>query len=142
MAITVYIYFLLYLHCIVIQAASCLPTLVEHMRNHNSHGKIIVSCYVDGTTPPHEVLLQLVELMQATGADIIKLVTLAADITEIKRIFSLFLYCQAWLFFFFPFSSLHLLNNHISNINCTIAIIIQAQVIAKRGNLVFLGLIQ
>ncbi|KAL2661407.1 hypothetical protein AAZV13_03G200000 [Glycine max] len=77
-----------------LKAASCLPTLVEHMRNHNSHGKIIVSCYVDGTTPPHEVLLQLVELMQATGADIIKLVTLAADITEIKRIFSLFLYCQ------------------------------------------------
>ncbi|KAH1259376.1 Bifunctional 3-dehydroquinate dehydratase/shikimate dehydrogenase, chloroplastic [Glycine max] len=61
-----------------LKAASCLPTLVEHMRNHNSHGKIIVSCYVDGTTPPHEVLLQLVELMQATGADIIKLVPLIA----------------------------------------------------------------
>jgi len=95
MAITVYIYFLLYLHCIVVQAASCLPTLVEHKRNHNSHGKIIVSCYVDGIIPPQEELLQLVELMQGTEADIIKLVTHAADITEIIKIFSLFPYCQA-----------------------------------------------
>ncbi|KAH1079317.1 hypothetical protein GYH30_054060 [Glycine max] len=49
-----------------LKAASCLPTLVEHKRNHNSHGKIIVSCYVDGIIPPQEELLQLVELMQGT----------------------------------------------------------------------------
>ncbi|TKY61439.1 Bifunctional 3-dehydroquinate dehydratase/shikimate dehydrogenase [Spatholobus suberectus] len=79
-----------------LKEASCLPTLVEveHKRNHNSHGKIIVSCYVDGITPPQEELFQLIEQMQATGADIIKLVTHAADITEIIRIFSLFPYCQ------------------------------------------------
>ncbi|KAL5156045.1 Bifunctional 3-dehydroquinate dehydratase/shikimate dehydrogenase, chloroplastic [Glycine soja] len=61
-----------------LKAASCLPTLVEHKRNHNSHGKIIVSCYVDGIIPPQEELLQLVELMQGTEADIIKLVPLIA----------------------------------------------------------------
>ncbi|KOM52910.1 hypothetical protein LR48_Vigan09g156900 [Vigna angularis] len=74
--------------------ASCLPTLLEHKRNHNSHGKIIVSCYVDDITPPQEELLQLVARMQATGSDIIKLVTHAADITELTRIFSLFPHCQ------------------------------------------------
>ncbi|KAH1195959.1 Bifunctional 3-dehydroquinate dehydratase/shikimate dehydrogenase, chloroplastic [Glycine max] len=46
-----------------LKAASCLPTLVEHKRNHNSHGKIIVSCYVDGIIPPQEELLQLVPLI-------------------------------------------------------------------------------
>ncbi|XP_047152463.1 bifunctional 3-dehydroquinate dehydratase/shikimate dehydrogenase, chloroplastic-like isoform X2 [Vigna umbellata] len=74
--------------------ASCLPTLLEHKGNHNSHGKIIVSCYVDDITPPQEELLQLVARMQATGSDIIKLVTHAADITELTRIFSLFPHCQ------------------------------------------------
>nr|XP_007147104.1 hypothetical protein PHAVU_006G096400g [Phaseolus vulgaris]ESW19098.1 hypothetical protein PHAVU_006G096400g [Phaseolus vulgaris] len=77
-----------------LKEASCLPTLVEHRRNHNSHGKIIVSCYVDDITPTQEELLQLVALMQATGSDIIKLVTHAADITEVMRIFSLFPHCQ------------------------------------------------
>lgn len=79
----------------VFQAASHLTTILEYKRNHNSHAKIIVSCFVDGITPPREELLQLVALMQATGADIIKLVTHAADITEISRIFSLLPYCQA-----------------------------------------------
>ncbi|XP_020204553.1 bifunctional 3-dehydroquinate dehydratase/shikimate dehydrogenase, chloroplastic [Cajanus cajan] len=77
-----------------LEAASCLPTLVEHKRNHNSHGKMIVSCNVDGITPPQEELLQLVAQMQAARADIIKLVTHAADITEIIRIFNLFPHCQ------------------------------------------------
>ncbi|XP_022642542.1 bifunctional 3-dehydroquinate dehydratase/shikimate dehydrogenase, chloroplastic isoform X3 [Vigna radiata var. radiata] len=77
-----------------LKEASCLPTLMEHKRNHNSHGKIIVSCYVDDITPPQEELLQLVARMQATGSDIIKLVTHAADITELTRIFSLFPHCQ------------------------------------------------
>ncbi|KAL2345742.1 hypothetical protein Fmac_007027 [Flemingia macrophylla] len=77
-----------------LKAASCLQTLVEHKRNYNSHGKMIVSCNVDGITPPQEELLQLVAQMQATGADIIKLVTHAADITEIIRIFYLFSCCR------------------------------------------------
>lgn len=80
---------------VVVQAASRLMTMVEPKRNHNSHGKIIVSCYVDGVTPPKAELLRLVTLMQATGADVIKLVTNAADITEITRIFNLLPYCQA-----------------------------------------------
>ncbi|KAK7337843.1 hypothetical protein VNO77_18430 [Canavalia gladiata] len=78
-----------------LKAASSFLTLAEHKRNQNNYGKIIVSCYVDGITPPEDELLQLVTLMQATGADIIKLVTHAADITEITRIFSLFHHCQA-----------------------------------------------
>lgn len=71
-----------------VQAASHLTASVEHKRNHNIHGKIITSCFVDGITPWTEELLQLVALKQATGTDIIKLVTHAADITEITRIFS------------------------------------------------------
>ncbi|CAJ1960958.1 unnamed protein product [Sphenostylis stenocarpa] len=76
-----------------LKAASWFASLVEHKRNHNSYGKIIVSCYVDDITLPGEEL-QLVARLQATGADIIKLVTHAADITEVIRIFSWFPYCQ------------------------------------------------
>lgn len=76
----------------VIQAASGLKSIVENKRND---GKIIVSCFVDGIIPPREELLQLVALMQATGADIIKLVTTASDITQVTTIFSLLPSCQA-----------------------------------------------
>ncbi|KAK7258766.1 hypothetical protein RIF29_24351 [Crotalaria pallida] len=79
---------------IELKAASGFMTKVEHKRYHKSKGKIIVSCYVDGITPPEEELLQNVALMQATGADIIKLITRAADITEISRILSLLPNCQ------------------------------------------------
>ncbi|XP_061348497.1 bifunctional 3-dehydroquinate dehydratase/shikimate dehydrogenase, chloroplastic-like [Gastrolobium bilobum] len=77
------------------KAASRFKTMVGHKRNHNSPVKIIVSCCVDGITPPKEELLQLIVKIIATGACIIKLVTHAADITEITRIFSLLPYCQA-----------------------------------------------
>ncbi|KAL1313067.1 hypothetical protein HN51_039640 [Arachis hypogaea] len=75
-------------------ASSCLKTMMEYKKNHGNHGKIIVSSYVDGVTPPKSELLKLVTLMKATGADIIKLVTNAQDITEIERIFSILPYSQ------------------------------------------------
>ncbi|RYR52549.1 hypothetical protein Ahy_A06g027451 isoform A [Arachis hypogaea] len=59
-------------------ASSCLKTMMEYKKKHSNHGKIIVSSYVDGVTPPKSELLKLVTLMKATGADIIKLVPLIA----------------------------------------------------------------
>ncbi|KAK7284304.1 hypothetical protein RJT34_19049 [Clitoria ternatea] len=72
------------------KAATRFLSLVGNKRN----SKIIVSWYVDGVTPPKEELLQLIALMEATGADIIKLVTHAANITEITTIFSLLPYSR------------------------------------------------
>ncbi|KAL5566203.1 hypothetical protein UlMin_029367 [Ulmus minor] len=69
--------------------------LMKEKKIHNSRGsKDIVSCYVNGVTPSEEDLSHLLEIMQATRADIIKIVTNAADITEIRRIFRLFSCCQ------------------------------------------------
>lgn len=62
--------------------------------DHNSGGKIIVSCYVNGMTSSEEYLSHLVARMQATGAPIIKLVTSATHITEVSQIFRLLSHCQ------------------------------------------------
>ncbi|XP_071732300.1 bifunctional 3-dehydroquinate dehydratase/shikimate dehydrogenase, chloroplastic-like [Rutidosis leptorrhynchoides] len=62
--------------------------------NQQSSCKIIVSCFVDGVTSFKEDLSHLVTRMQSTGADIIKLVTSATDITELSRIFHLLSHCQ------------------------------------------------
>ncbi|KVH92227.1 Aldolase-type TIM barrel [Cynara cardunculus var. scolymus] len=59
--------------------------------------KIIVSCFVDGVTSLKEDLSHLITRMQSTGADIIKLVTSATDITELSRIFHLLSHCQRGL---------------------------------------------
>ena len=56
--------------------------------------KTIVSCYVDGMTPPIEVLSCCVARLQSTGADLIKLVINATNITEITKIFHLLSHCQ------------------------------------------------
>eukprot|EP00257_Ricinus_communis_P024544 XP_025011958.1 bifunctional 3-dehydroquinate dehydratase/shikimate dehydrogenase, chloroplastic isoform X2 [Ricinus communis] len=61
---------------------------------HHTGSKVIVSCYVNGDMPTKENLSQLVASMQATGADIIKLVSTANNITELDRIFHLILHCQ------------------------------------------------
>ncbi|MED6169242.1 hypothetical protein PIB30_019714 [Stylosanthes scabra] len=79
---------------IELKAFSCFKTIMEQKKKHSNHGKIIVSSYVDGVTPTTSELLNLVTLMQATGADMIKLVTNAEDITEIKRIFSILPYSK------------------------------------------------
>lgn len=59
----------------------------EHKSNPSNGSKTIVSCYVDGMTPSKEDLSTLVANIASTKADIVKLVTSAADITEIARLF-------------------------------------------------------
>lgn len=66
----------------------------EDKLNKQSDSKVIVSSYLDGVTPSTENLSRLVAQMQSTGADIIKLVTNASNITEIWRIFQVLSYCQ------------------------------------------------
>ncbi|GMY21248.1 bifunctional 3-dehydroquinate dehydratase/shikimate dehydrogenase, chloroplastic-like [Fagus crenata] len=66
----------------------------ELKMNCHSGCKVIVSCYVNGMTPSEEYLSYLVANMQATRADIIKLVINATNITEITRIFHLLSHCQ------------------------------------------------
>ncbi|XP_059652601.1 bifunctional 3-dehydroquinate dehydratase/shikimate dehydrogenase, chloroplastic-like [Cornus florida] len=66
----------------------------KHKLNQRRGSKVIVSCYVESATPSKEDLSHLVARMQSFGADIIKLVTSATDITEIARIFHLLSCCQ------------------------------------------------
>ena len=76
----------------IVQVAS---NLMEELKmNCHSGSKVIVSCYVNGVTPLEEDLNRLVMSMQSTGADIIKLVINATNITEISRIFHLLSHCQ------------------------------------------------
>ncbi|CAK7340836.1 unnamed protein product [Dovyalis caffra] len=64
--------------------------LIEELKNkHRTGGKVIVSSYLNGTTPSKENMSHLVASMQATRADIIKIVSNANDITELERIFHL-----------------------------------------------------
>ncbi|KAK3023667.1 hypothetical protein RJ639_043548 [Escallonia herrerae] len=66
----------------------------EHRRTGSSSCKIIVSCCLDKNTSSEDDLSYLVAQMQSTGADIIKLVANATDITETARIFHLLSHCQ------------------------------------------------
>ena len=68
--------------------------MAEHKMSKSTRSKNIISCYVNGEIPSEEDLNHIIASMQAAGADIIKLVTNAADITEIPRIFQLFSCCQ------------------------------------------------
>lgn len=77
----------------------------KHNLNHRKNCKIIVSCFVDGITSLKEDLSHLVTRMQSTGADLIKLVTNATDITELSRIFHLLSHCQVQLYFVFTIKS-------------------------------------
>jgi 3-dehydroquinate dehydratase/shikimate dehydrogenase len=75
------------LYAILSQVAS---DLVREVKNkHQTGGKVIVSSYLSGATPSKEDLSHLVASMQATKADIIKVVSNANDITELDRIFHL-----------------------------------------------------
>uniref|UniRef100_A0A5B6ZQ17 Shikimate dehydrogenase substrate binding N-terminal domain-containing protein n=1 Tax=Davidia involucrata TaxID=16924 RepID=A0A5B6ZQ17_DAVIN len=66
----------------------------EHKLNQHGGSKVIVSCFLDSVIPSKEELSHLVARMQSTGADIIKLVTNATNITELARIFHLLSHCQ------------------------------------------------
>ncbi|KAH9754555.1 Shikimate dehydrogenase [Citrus sinensis] len=68
--------------------------LGKQYSSHQSGTRFIVSCNLDCETPSEEDLGYLVSRMQATGADIIKLVFSVNDITEIARIFQLLSHCQ------------------------------------------------
>lgn len=83
--------------------------MAKNRTSHSRGSKSIVSYYVNGETPSEENLNHIIETMQATGADIIKLVTKAADITEIPRIFHLFSCCQVRVLVLF--FTLILINN-------------------------------
>ncbi|KAJ4844116.1 hypothetical protein Tsubulata_028151 [Turnera subulata] len=65
-------------------------SLVAELKRKNFAGsKIIVSSYLSGATPSKEKLRILAAEMEATGADMIKIVSNANDITEMDRIFHL-----------------------------------------------------
>ncbi|KAK6915503.1 Protein kinase domain [Dillenia turbinata] len=68
--------------------------MTRQKQNQNDCSKIIVSYYVDGETPCKEDLSHLVAHMQSTGADIMKLVVSASDITELATIFHLLAHRQ------------------------------------------------
>ncbi|KAK4337764.1 hypothetical protein RND71_042251 [Anisodus tanguticus] len=55
--------------------------------------KIITSCFVDNATSKED-LSQVVAYMQSAGADILKIVTNANDITELEKTFHLLSHCQ------------------------------------------------
>ncbi|OIT28748.1 PREDICTED: bifunctional 3-dehydroquinate dehydratase/shikimate dehydrogenase, chloroplastic-like [Nicotiana attenuata] len=55
--------------------------------------KVIASCFVDNVTSKED-LSQVVARMQSTGADILKIVTNANDITELEKMFHLLSHCQ------------------------------------------------
>lgn len=55
--------------------------------------KVIASCFVDNVTSKED-LSQVVAHMQSTGADILKIVTNANDITELEKMFHLLSHCQ------------------------------------------------
>ncbi|KAK6777577.1 hypothetical protein RDI58_024295 [Solanum bulbocastanum] len=55
--------------------------------------KLITSCFVDNVTSKED-LSQVIASMQSTGADILKIVTNANDITELEKMFHLLSHCQ------------------------------------------------
>lgn len=55
--------------------------------------KVITSCFV-GNVTSKEDLSQVIACMQSTGADILKIVTNANDITELEKTFHLLSHCQ------------------------------------------------
>lgn len=60
--------------------------------------KVIVSSYNFDNTPSSEALGNLVARIQATGADIVKIVTTALDISDVARIFKLTTHSQVRTF--------------------------------------------
>ncbi|XP_065853571.1 bifunctional 3-dehydroquinate dehydratase/shikimate dehydrogenase, chloroplastic-like isoform X2 [Euphorbia lathyris] len=68
--------------------------LIKELKTQQTGSKIIVSCHLNGPTPSIQHLTHLAATMQATGADIIKLVSSVNNITEINRIFQLISNCK------------------------------------------------
>jgi len=57
--------------------------------------KLIVSFHNYDYTPSVEELLSLVDQIQATGADIVKIATTAAEIDDVSRMFQVLVHCKA-----------------------------------------------
>ncbi|XP_057857753.1 bifunctional 3-dehydroquinate dehydratase/shikimate dehydrogenase, chloroplastic isoform X2 [Cryptomeria japonica] len=70
------------------------PFVSQRSKKNSQNCKIIVSSYVNGSTPSSEDLGHLVAKMQSTGADILKVVTTATNITDVSHIFKLIPHCQ------------------------------------------------
>lgn len=69
--------------------------VMNELMRVRSNSKIIVSTYVNGGGPPTtEKLGDLIINMQATGADIIKLVIDVAYITDVAPVFQMLTHCQ------------------------------------------------
>lgn len=68
---------------------------VSRMKDKKSSNcKVIVSNHINGRTPSTEDLSHLIVKMQSTGADILKIVTTATNITDVSRVFQLVPRCQ------------------------------------------------
>ncbi|KAF6176618.1 hypothetical protein GIB67_034480 [Kingdonia uniflora] len=79
---------------IEVELKVALDFMADTNPNKTVNSKIVVSYHVGSGTPSKEELSHLVARMQSTGADIIKLVTCAYDITDLARVFNLLPYCE------------------------------------------------
>ena len=61
--------------------------------------KLIVSFHNYDYTPSVEELLSLVDQIQATGADIVKIATTATEIDDVSRMFQVLVHCKVSLLF-------------------------------------------
>lgn len=77
-----------------IELKDATEVMKEQIFCQRSSSKTIVSYYVDGVKSSKEDLRQLVMDIQSTGADIIKVVINATDITELIHLFHLLSHCQ------------------------------------------------
>jgi 3-dehydroquinate dehydratase / shikimate dehydrogenase len=59
--------------------------------------KLIVSFHNYECTPSGEELLSLVDQIQATGADIVKIATAATEIDDVSRMFQVLVHCKVSL---------------------------------------------
>ncbi|KAL3814711.1 hypothetical protein ACJIZ3_015979 [Penstemon smallii] len=66
----------------------------EYKLSQHSGSKIIVSCCVDNLRTLQEDPTHLVAKLQSSGADIIKFVLGAVNITDIAKVFDLYSHCQ------------------------------------------------
>lgn len=77
---------------ILLQVASALR---ERDKFHQcSKNKLIVACNVDNIASPKEDIGHLIADMQSTGADILKLVVNATNITETAKVFQVLSHSQ------------------------------------------------
>lgn len=82
-------------NCVIVQAADKFMRLLSGKKPDNC--KLIVSSHNFENTPSAEELANLVAQIQATGADIVKIVTTATEIVDVARMFQILVHCQVSL---------------------------------------------